>query len=333
MTTPLTSVAPARRQTGACCWLWICLLAICPAVASAQSYPSKPIRVLVPLSAGSAVDVIPRIVYDEVGKHIGQPFVFENRVGAGGSIAANVVAKSDPDGYTIFAGSSLVSTLPVFFKKLPLDVTADLAGVSVFGYQPNLLVIAKAQAINSIPEFVAAAKGRPNGITFGSTGGSPNLLNGEHFKITMGLNARAVMFRGAPEVLTEVLTSRVDIYFSPLALALPFVRDGQMKALAVSSRKRSSALPDVPTSFEQGYPDSEFGLWFAAWAPTATPRDIVMKLYTETTRALDNPEVKAKLAKLAVEPMPLKPEEIDKKVKTEVASFTKLATTVGIIAE
>lgn len=331
MTNTPTSSARVGRNLAAS--LVMGLAALLPATASAQSYPTKPIRVLVPLSAGSAVDVIPRIVYEEVGKQLGQPFVFENRVGAGGSIAANVVAKADPDGYTILASSSINSTLPIFFKKLPLDVTKDLSGISTFGYQPNLLVISKAQGINSISELVAAAKSRPNGITFASTGGSPNLLNGEHFKLTMGVNARAVAFRGAPEVLTEILTSRVDIYFSPLALALPFVRDGQMVALSVSSKQRSSALPEVKTTFEQGYPDSEFGLWFAAWGPAALPRDIVNKLYTETMRALESASVKERLAKLAVEPMPIKPEEIDQRVKDEVAAFTKLAAQVGIAAE
>ena len=333
MTRTHAPIARARRYVGAAGALCAGLAAICPSAAWAQSYPTKPIRVLVPLSAGSAVDLVPRIVYEEVGKQIGQPFVFENRPGAGGSIAANQVAKADPDGYTILASSSLNSTLPIFFKKLPLDITTDLAGISVFGYLPNLLVIAKSQGINSLQELVSAAKSRPNGITFGSTGGSPNLLNGEHFKVTMGVMARAVMFRGAPEVLTEVLTSRVDIYFSPLALALPFVRDGQMVALSVSSRKRSFALPDVKTTFEQGYPDSEFGLWFAAWGPAATPRAIVTKLHTETMRALDTSAVKERLAKLAVEPMPMTPEEIDKKVKEEVAAFSKLAAQVGIAAE
>ena len=277
----------------------------------AQQFPSKAIRVIVPLSAGSAVDLVPRVVYDQVSQQMGQPFIIENRPGAGGSLAANLVAKADPDGYTIFAGSNLISTLPVFFKNLPLDVTKDLTGVSAFGYQPNLLVISKDQGINSIKELVAAAKSRPNGITIANTGGSPIRLNAEHFRMTMGVNARSVMFRGAPEGLTEVLTSRVDIYFAPFTLALPFVKEGNMVALAVASKKRSSTLPNVPTTIEGGYPDSEFGLWHGAWVPRNTPREVVARLYQETQKALENPGVRAKLAEMALEPMPLKPEEVD----------------------
>lgn len=317
------------RLVRAACALALATLAV-PSAADAQAFPAKPIRVILALSAGSAADVIPRIVYEQMAQNIGQSIIMENRPGAGGTIAANVVAKADPDGYTILAHSNGHTMAPAFFKQLPYDTVADFAGITPLGSLPHVLVIATEQKIASIKDLIAAAKSRPGGITFGAVMGTAPHLNAVHFVQTMGIEGRAVPFKGAPEALTEVLAGRVDVYFSPITPALPFLQDGKMHAIAVTSPKRAGALPNVPTTFEQDYKDSEFGLWIGSYAPAKTPRDIIKKLHDETVKALANPNVIARLKQMGVEPMPMEPEAMDAFIKKEVATNADLARKAGV---
>ena len=293
-------------------------------------YPSKSIRVIVPLSAGSAADIIPRLVYEQVGQQVGQSIVIENRVGAGGTIGVNAVAKADPDGYTILAHSNGHTMAPAFFNKLPYDVGADFAGITPLGNLPHVLVIAQSQNIKTLQELVTAGKTRPDGITYGAVLGTAPHLNAEHFRQTMKVPMRPVPFRGAPEALTEVLTARVDIYFSPITPALPFIADGKMVALAVTNAKRSQALPEVATTFEQGYPNSQFGLWIGSWLPAKTPPAIVARLHAETIKALATPKVIAKFKEMGIEPFPMQPAAFDAFVLKEVESNAELAHAAAI---
>lgn len=321
------------RQYLAAMFAGACALTVVEAgIAYAQTFPTKSIRVIVPLSAGSSADTIPRIVFEHVSTQVGQSFVIENRTGAGGTIGASAVARADPDGYTILVHSSAHVVAPAVYANLPYDVTRDFAGITPLGLQPHVLVIAPSKNVKTLQEFVAYAKAQPAGITYASGGiGTPPHLNGAHFGLTMGVKAQHIPFKGAPEALTEVMTGRVDIYFCPIVAALPLVRNGQLLALAVASAKRASALPNVPTSIEAGYANSEFSLWLGMFAPAKTPRDIVNKLHNETVKALRTPTVREKLAKLSLEEMIMTPEQFDVYVKEQVATNAKIAKGAGIV--
>ena len=301
--------------------------------AFAQSWPAKPIRVIVPLTAGSATDVIPRITFEQVSAQIGQPMIVENRVGGGGSIGAGTVAKAEPDGYTILVHSNAHTVSPAVLPNLPYDVVKDFSGITPLGNVPNVLVISPSKNIKTIDELVAAAKAKPGSINYASGGtGTPPHLTAERFRLSAGFQGQHIPFKGAPEALTEVLSGRVDFYFSPLAPAMPFIRDGKLIPLAVSSTKRSSALPEVPTTVEAGYANSDFDFYIGMWVPAKTPRDVVGKLHQETVKALQNPAVQSKLSNLGVEPMIMTPEAFDARVAKEVATAAVLAKAAGIAA-
>jgi tripartite-type tricarboxylate transporter receptor subunit TctC len=299
-------------------------------LAFAQGYPTKPIRVIITLSPGSANDIIPRFVLEHVAQSVGQPFIFENRPGASGTIAATAVAKANPDGYTILALSTTHAMAPGVIKSIPYDTTGDFAGITTLASLPHLLVTGSEQKVRSISDLVAAAKSRPGGLTYGAILGAGPHLNAVHFLRTMGVEGRLVPFKGAPEALTEVMAGRLDIYFSPITPALPFLQSGKVQAVAVTSKNRSNVLPDVPTTFEQGYPDSEFGLWVGIAAPAKTPREIVEKLHTETVKALGLPGVQARLKQMGAEPMILEPAAFDALIRKELAFYSDIAQKAGL---
>jgi tripartite-type tricarboxylate transporter receptor subunit TctC len=298
----------------------------------ADQWPTKPIRVIVPLSPGSAADIIPRIVFEQVAAQLGQSAVIENRPGASGTIGARAVATADPDGYTLLAHSSAHIIAPSTVANLPYDPIKDFAAVAPLVNLPNVLVIAPSRNIKTVQELVAEGKKRP--ITFGSIGvGSPIHMTMERFRISAGFKAQAIPFKGAPEALVEVMTGRVDVYYSPITAALPFIRDGKLLALSVSSPTRASTLPDVPTTLESGYPNSAYRFWIGVFAPAKTPHDIVNKLNAEIQKALQETAVREKLAKLGVQPMAMTAEQFDKFAKDELAINAELAKAAGISAQ
>jgi tripartite-type tricarboxylate transporter receptor subunit TctC len=305
-----------------------------PNATFAQTWPSKPIRVIVPLTAGSAADVVPRIVFEQVSAQLGQSMIVENRTGGGGTIGALAVARAEPDGYTVLVHSNAHTIAPAVHAHLGYDVIKDFAGITPLGNVPNVLVIAPSKGIKTIQELVAKSKAAPGSINYASGGtGTPPHLTAERFRVSAGFTGQHIPFRGAPEALTEVLSGRVDYYFSPIAPALPFIRDGKLIALAVSSTKRSSALPDVPTTVESGFADSDFDFYAGMWVPAKTPRDIVARLHAETVKALASENVQGKLRNIGVEPMIMTPEEFDKRVAAEVANAGVLAKAAGIAAQ
>jgi tripartite-type tricarboxylate transporter receptor subunit TctC len=302
-------------------------------VAIGQSWPTKPIRVIVPLSAGSAADITPRTVFEQVSVQLGQTMFIENRVGARGTIGAAAVAKADPDGYTILVHSNAHTVAPAINRSLSYDAVKDFAGITPLGNVPNVLVISPTKNIKSIQELVAAAKARPGSVNYASGGvGTPPHLTAERFRISAGFEGQHIPFKGAPEALTEVLSGRVDFYFSPIAPALALIRDGKLLALAVSSTKRSSVLPNVPTTVEAGYANSDFDFWIGMFVPAKTPRDIVNRLHQETVKALQHPPVRSKLASFGIEEMIMTPEAFDKRVADEVVAAAALAKAAGIAA-
>lgn len=298
----------------------------------ADEWPSRPIRAIIPLSAGSAADVVPRIVFDQLSAQVGQPTVVENRPGASGTIAARAVATADPDGYTLLAHSSAHVISPSTVANIPYDPIKDFAAVAPLGNLPLVLVIAPSKNIKTVQELVALGKTRP--ITFGSIGvGSPIHLAMERFRLSAGFQEQAIPFKGAPEALLEVMTGRVDVYYAPVTAALPLVRDGKLLALAVSSPVRVAALPDVPTTLESGYANSDYRFWIGVFAPAKTPRDIVNKLNGEIQKALQVPSVRERLAKLGVQPMAMNTGEFDKFVKDELKINAELAKAAGLMPQ
>jgi tripartite-type tricarboxylate transporter receptor subunit TctC len=304
--------------------LAVAIVAMLSVPAMAQQWPTKAVRAVVPLTAGSAVDIVPRIVLEQVAAQIGQSIVVENRTGASGTIGIRSVATSPPDGYTLLAHSSGIVVSPFTVANAHYDPIKDFVAVAPLADLPNVLVVAPSQNIHTVQDFVANAKKKR--ITYGSAGvGTPVYLAMEKFRLAAGFQGDFIPFRGAPEVLTEVMTGRVDAYYAPLSAALEFIRTGKLVALSVSSIQRSSALPDVPTSIEAGYPNSDLNFWIGIFAPAGTPRDIVTKLNREIGIALTNPMVREKLASQGVDPMTMGAEEFQSFVDAEATSMADLA--------
>jgi tripartite-type tricarboxylate transporter receptor subunit TctC len=297
--------------------------------AVAQEWPTRTIRAIVPLTAGSAVDIVPRIVFEQVSTQLGQTIVVDNRTGASGTIGTRAVATAAPDGYTLLAHSSALVISPLTVANAHYDAVKDFVAVAPLGNLPNVLVIAPAKNIRSAQELVAAAHKRP--VTFGVAGfGTPIYFTTEKFRLAAKFPAEPIPFRGAPEVLTEVMTGRVDFYYAPVSAALGFIRDGKLTALTVSSAQRSLALPDVPTSLEAGYPDSDFNFWIGVFAPAGTPPAIVEKLNREIGKALKVSSVRQKLAAQGVDPMEMDTATFGRFVKDEVASSAELAKALDL---
>jgi tripartite-type tricarboxylate transporter receptor subunit TctC len=297
----------------------------------ADNYPSKPIRAIIPFGAGSATDVIPRIVFDQLSQQLGQSIIVENRGGAGGTIGSGAVAKADPDGYTLLVNSSAHTITPAIYPSLPYDVANDFAAVGAIGSVPNVLIISPAKGVKTLAEFVAAARAKPGSFNFASVGvGSAVHLSAERFRISAGYEAQHIPFKGGSEALTEVIAGRVEYYFCPIATALPHIRDGKLLGLAVSSAKRAAALPNVPTTLEAGFRDSDYTFWIGVFAPAKTPKEIVDKLNSELTKAVATPAVREKLATLGVEAMPMTPAEFDAHVKGEIALYATFAKAAGL---
>jgi tripartite-type tricarboxylate transporter receptor subunit TctC len=288
------------------------------------------VTVVVPFAPGSATDLLPRTVFEQVAAKVGQPIIIENRPGGGGAIGVNAVAKAEPDGHTVLVHSNALVTAPAI-QSMPYDPVRDFAGVTPLGNVPLVLVISPEKNIKTLKEFVALAKAKPGSINYGAAGiGTPPHLTMERFRLAAGFEGQVVPFKGAPEALTEVLTGRVDVYFCPITPALPFIRDGKLLALAVSSSKRASALPFVPTTVEAGFPDSDFDFWIGMVVAKKTPRDLVARIHQVTVDGLTDPAVKEKMAKLGVEDMITTPDEFDARIARETAIAASLAQAAGL---
>jgi tripartite-type tricarboxylate transporter receptor subunit TctC len=323
MTKIRTSLATAMIVTGI---MVASLLATC-AHAFAQAWPTKPIRVVIPFGAGSAVDVIPRIVLDQMGMQLGQPIVVENRTGAGGTIGMAQVARADADGYTLLINSSAHTIVPSVYKSLSFDVAKDLAGVVPLGNIPNVLITAPSKGYKTVADLVAAAKAKPDTLNFATAGvGTATHMSAERFRLSAGFEARHVPFKGGAEAMTETIAGRVDYYFCPIATALPQIAEGRVLGLVVSPPVRASGLPNVPTTLEAGYNDSDYMFWVGMFAPTKTPRAVIDRLHSEAVKAMSVAGVKEKLGKNGVEPLAMTPSELDRFVAREIGAN---ATLVG----
>jgi tripartite-type tricarboxylate transporter receptor subunit TctC len=308
----------------------ICILASL-AAAHAEIWPSRLIKATIPFGAGSATDVVPRLVFDRLSAELGQPIVIENRAGAGGTLGTALVAKADPDGYSVLAHSSALTIAPAIFPNLAFDATKDLASVLMIGSSANVMIVPISRPWKTVQDFVADAKAKPGSISFGSVGiGSAVHISAEKFRLAAGIEATHVPYRGGSEVIADILGGRIDLYFCPLATALPLIREGQVRALVVSTPKRVADLPDVPTPVEIGLKDGDSAIWFGVFVPVKTPRDIVEKLHAAGEKVLTDPATQASLKKLGVEPMPMTPAEMDDLVKRETAANLELIKAAGI---
>jgi tripartite-type tricarboxylate transporter receptor subunit TctC len=304
---------------------------VAASTARAADWPTKTVRIIVPFAAGSSTDVIPRALFETVGSQVGQTFVVENRLGGGTTLGTNAVAKSDPDGHTILVHSNALVTVPAIQPNVPYDPVRDFSGLTPLGNVPLVLVIAPEKNIKSVQELVAAAKAKPGSINYAAAGiGTPPHLTTERFRLAAGFQGQLVPFKGAPEALTEVLAGRVDFYFCPITPAMPLIRDRKLLALAVSSSKRATALPDVPTTVEAGVPNSDFDFWIGAVVPKQTPRDVVAKMHAAIAKGLESPATRERLARMGVEPMLMKPEDFDARIAKETSVAVTLAKAANI---
>ena len=298
--------------------------------AGAQSWPARPIRAIIAFAAGSATDIIPRVVFEPLSAQLGQPIVVENRGGAGTTIGAAAVAKAEPDGYTLLATSSAHTLVPTVYPHAPYDTAADFAAVISLGTSPNVLVVSPAKGFKTAYDLAAAAKARPGALNFSSAGvGSATHLSAERFRMAAGFQALHIPFRGGAEAITEVLSGRADFLFTPLGTALPQIRAGNLVALAVSSPKRAALLPEVPSVLEL-FPNSDYPFWIGIFTPAKTPRDIIETFHREAVKSMQSPNVKERLATLGMEPMPATPAEFDARVRAEIGTTGVLAKAAGL---
>ncbi len=302
--------------------------------AFAQAFPSKPIKLIVPFSAGSGTDIAARAVGEFMAKGLGQPVVIENRPGAGGTIAASAVAKGEADGHTVLVPSSGHAVNPSIYPSLPYDTLKDLTGVTPLVAMPNVLVVSPSRGWKTVADLVAAAKAKPGALNYASAGvGSATHFNAEKFKLQAGLNAVHVPFKGTPEAMSDVIGGRSDWFFAPLSSALPLIRDGKLQALAVSTAKRSGLLPDVPTTVEAGVPGSDYTFWVALVVPAATPAAAVQRLQQEAAKALAQPELIERLAKLGAEPFVMNSADFNAFIKSEVETGARVAKAADLKAQ
>ncbi len=299
--------------------------------APAETWPTRPILAVSTVSPGNAGDIIARIVLEQVSKQIGQPFVIENRPGAGGTIGTASVAKAEPDGYSTLLITSSQGSYVALHKTLTYDPLRDFAPSAMFGAQPSVLVAAPSKGWKTVGDLVAAAKAQPGVLNFASAGrGSASHWAAEKLRLAAGIDVQHIPFRGPVEAFTEVMTGRVDFYYLPIAPALPNINDGKVVALAVSTPKRAPLLPQVPSVVEAGYPDAQYLFWGGIGLPAKTPRSIVNKLHDEVEKALTVPELLEKIAKFGVEPMSMTVDQFDKFFRDDINATVKLAKDINL---
>jgi tripartite-type tricarboxylate transporter receptor subunit TctC len=295
-----------------------------------QAWPNKPIKAVVPFSAGSAVDLVARTVMEQVSAQIGQPIVVENRVGAGGTIGVGSVAKAEPDGYTLLVHSTTHVVTASTYSNPGYDVRKDFAGITGLASLPNVLVVPP-NKYKTLKDLVEAGKAKQGAMNYASGGaGSASHLNAERFLAAAGFKAQHIPFKGGPEALADIMADRVQFYFVPLPPARGLYAGGKVGILAVSGTKRSSALPEIPTTVEAGFPNSEYNFWVGMFAPAATPKAVVERLNAETVKALATAGVREKLKNVGGDPMPMSSAEFTAFVNKEIDINAALVKAAGV---
>ncbi len=307
------------------------LLAVVAGAAVAQAYPTKPVHVIISFTAGSATDIVGRVVSAKLAEYWGQPVVPENRAGAGGSIGSALVAKAAPDGYTLLINSNAHSVNPAIYAKLPYETTKDFVDIVPLSMAPNVLVVPVASPHKSLMDLINHGKAKPGAINFGHAGvGSGTHLNTEKLIAAADIKVTQVPFKGTPEVVQALFSNSVDCYWAPISAGMAHIKSGKLRALAVSSAKRSPALPDVPTTGEAGVRGADAPLWFGVWGPAGVPADVVGKINADVRKALADPGVKEKLANLGNDAMDMSPQEFARFVRSELDDYQRVVRAAGI---
>jgi tripartite-type tricarboxylate transporter receptor subunit TctC len=307
------------------------LTALCVGTASAQTYPSRPIRIIVPFTPGSATDVMARIVGERLNVAWGQPVLVDNRPGAGGTIGIRETARAEPDGYTLAVVSSGHAVNHVLYKDLGYDTLKDLSAVAMLGSLPSVLIVPPMLPVNSVKELVAMLKAKPGQYNYATAGvGSGAHVSTEKFNVASGVKAVHVPLKGTPPILAETMAGRVEYAMVPAVSGMGPVRDGKVKPLAVTTSKRVAALPNVPTLGEAGFPEGESTFWLALLAPAKTPPEIVARVNAEVARALKSQEIVERLAKLGTEPMLMNPAEADAFIRREYNELGAVMRAAGL---
>lgn len=312
-------------------WFAAAALAAFAVHAGAQTYPNKPVTVILAFTPGSAVDIVGRIVTAKLAEYWGQPVVNENRSGAGGSIGTAVVARAAPDGYTLLITSNAHTVNPVIYAKLPYDTIKDFTEIVPFTEQPNVLVVNADSAFKTMGDVLAAAKAKPGAINIGHAGiGSGTHLSTEKWIAAANINVTQVPFKGTPEVVAAILSHNVDGYWCPISACLAQTKGGKLRPLAVTTAKRNPTMPDVPTMAESGVKNGESALWVALWGPAGMSPELVNKINADARKALADPGVKAKLQSLGNDTMDMSPQDFAKLVRSEMEDYSRVLKAAGV---
>jgi tripartite-type tricarboxylate transporter receptor subunit TctC len=316
--------------------LWFMgLLAVVCCDAVAQSYPAKPIRFVVPYPAGGPVDTVARLLGQKISESTRQPVIVDNKPGAGGNIGADAVAKSAPDGYTILMGAVATHAInPSLYASMPYDAVKDFIPVSQVASTPNVLVVNPSVPAASVREFIAFAKANPGKLNFGSgSTGSAGHLAGELFKTMAGVDMVHVPYKGAAPAMQDLVAGQIQLMFDNLASSLGQIRAGKVKALAVTTAKRSALAPELPTISESGLPGFDISTWFGVFVPAGTPREVVARLHDEVARALASSDLRERMLALGAEPVASRPEEFAGYIRQEADKYARLVKASGAKAD
>jgi len=311
-----------------------CLAAALAAAAGpglAQEFPTKPVRVIVSFTPGSATDIVGRIVTAKLAAYWGQPVVVENRSGAGGAIGSAAVSKAAPDGYTLLINSSAHTVNPAIFANLPYDTVKDFTDIAALAIQPNVLVVAAGSPYKTLGDLLAYAKANPGKLNFGHAGvGSGTHLNTEKLLAQAGITATVVPFKGTPEVVAAILSGSVDCYWVPISAGLSMIRGGKLRPLAMSTGKRNPQLPDLPTTAEAGVKGAETALWFGLWGPPGMSRELVAKISADVRKAVADPGVREKLLNLGNDTLDMSPEQFSAFIREEIDVNKRILAAAGV---
>lgn len=299
--------------------------------AAAQDYPTRTVRLVVPLTAGSGADIAGRIVAKHLSEAWKQPVIVENRPGAGGQIGTQAVVQSAPDGYTLLVQSASHAANPAIYKSLAYDPTKDLVDVAILGITPYAMVVQKGGPYPTVKALVEAAKAKPGEIPFASAGvGSSTHLAAEYFAQVAGVKMLHVPYKGSPEAIQDAMTGRSSFYMAPINTVVGQLKEGRLSALGVSTVKRAEVMPEVPPLAEQGLAGFDISLWFGVWAPAGTPPAIVNKVNAQVAQALQSPEVREQFARLGITPSPMKPEEFGRFVREQIDTYRRIVRQANI---
>ncbi len=305
--------------------LLISSLYLAVGAASAQSWPTKTVTIVVPFPAGGTTDVLARAVSTRLSAVIGQSVIVDNKPGAGATLGAEFVAKAPADGHTLLMGAIHHTVATNVYKNLRYNFEKDFAPITTVALVPNVLTVSTKSPYNSVTDIVAAAKAAPEKVAYGSNGnGTAQHMIGTQFQMETGTKILHVPYKGSAPLTTDLLGGQVDMSFDTVTPVLPFIKEGKLRALAVTTAKRSSALPNVPTLQEAGVPNVAIGTWFGLLAPAATPKAVVTRLNTELVKIIQSPDFKKQMADIGAEPIGNKPEEMAKQIHDETEKFAKL---------